>query len=143
MPVSASRNTRRYFVFLSYVRSSRTNTTCFVLSSYLEGLGTSVMDAQAMGVPVVATRTGGVPDIVEDGVTGLLVPPRDPAALAAAIAGLLRGPDMRQRLAKTALVQSRGYDYRQTVYKTLDAYRELVSIPSGGSNRKGKVESIE
>lgn len=115
----------------------------FVLSSCLEGLGTSVMDAQAMGVPVVATRTGGVPDIVEDGVTGLLVPPRDPEALAGAIARLLRAPDLRQQLAKTALVQSRGYDYRQTVYKTLDAYRELVSSPGGGPNRKGKAEPIE
>jgi len=117
--------------------------TCFVLSSYLEGLGTSVMDAQAMGVPVVATRTGGVPDIVEDGVTGLLVSPRDPEALAGAIARMLREPGMRQQLAKTALVRSRGYDYRQTVYKTLDAYRELVSSPGGGPNRNGKVEPIE
>ena len=117
--------------------------TCFVLSSYLEGLGTSVMDAQAMGVPVVATRTGGVPDIVEDGVTGLLVPPRDPEALAGAIARLLRAPYLRQQLAKTALVESRGYDYRQTVDKTLDAYHELVSSPGGGPNRRGKVEPIE
>jgi glycosyltransferase involved in cell wall biosynthesis len=99
--------------------------TCFVLSSYLEGLGTSVMDAQAMGVPVVATRTGGVPDIVEDGVTGLLVPPRDPQALAAAIGRLLDDENLRQGLAKQSLECSRGYDYRQMVYKTLDAYREL------------------
>jgi glycosyltransferase involved in cell wall biosynthesis len=99
--------------------------TCFVLSSYLEGLGTSVMDAQAMGIPVVATRTGGVPDIVEDGVTGLLVPPRDPEALAAAIGRLLDDKELRQRVARKAVEYSRGYDYRQTVYKTLDAYREL------------------
>jgi len=99
--------------------------TCFVLSSYLEGLGTSVMDAQAMGIPVVATRTGGVPDIVEEEVSGLLVPPRDPAALAGAIARMLREPELRQRLASTALTCSRGYDYRNMVYKTLEAYREL------------------
>jgi glycosyltransferase involved in cell wall biosynthesis len=101
--------------------------TCFVLSSYLEGLGTSVMDAQAMGVPVVATRTGGVPDIVEDRETGLLVPPRDPDALAGAILRLLDDPEMRQCLAKKALEKSRGYDYRRTVYKTLDAYHELLA----------------
>ena len=99
--------------------------TCFVLSSSLEGLGTSVMDAQAMGVPVVATRTGGVPDIVEDGVTGLLVPPRDPVALAAAIGRMLDDESLRQSLARKALESSRGYDYRQMVYKTMDAYREL------------------
>jgi glycosyltransferase involved in cell wall biosynthesis len=100
--------------------------SCFVLSSYLEGLGTSVMDAQAMGVPVVATRTGGVPDIVEDGVTGLLVPPRDPAALSGAIVRMLSDGGLRQRLAQTALARSRGYDYRIMVYKTLEAYRELL-----------------
>jgi glycosyltransferase involved in cell wall biosynthesis len=99
--------------------------TCFVLSSYLEGLGTSVMDAQAMGIPVVATRTGGVPDIVEDGVSGLLVPPRDPAALAAAIIRMLGDAELRQDVVNEALARSRGYDYRHTVYKTLAAYREL------------------
>lgn len=103
--------------------------TSFVLSSRLEGLGTSVMDAQAMGVPVVATRTGGVPDIVEDGVTGLLVPVRDPEALARAILRLLDDEDLRQRIAKKALAQAKGYDYRRMVYKTLDAYRLLA----GGS----------
>jgi glycosyltransferase involved in cell wall biosynthesis len=100
--------------------------TCFVLSSYLEGLGTSIMDAQAMGIPVVATDTGGVPDIVEDGVTGLLVPPGDANALAQAIVRLLEDEGLKQHLAKKALAQSRGYDYRQMVYKTLDAYRELA-----------------
>jgi glycosyltransferase involved in cell wall biosynthesis len=100
--------------------------TCFVLSSYLEGLGTSVMDAQAMGIPVVATDTGGVPDAVEDGVSGLLVPPRDPKELARAIVRMLDEDPLRQRIAKTALAKSRGYDYRHMVYKTLDAYRELV-----------------
>jgi len=99
--------------------------TCFVLSSYLEGLGTSVMDAQAMGVPVVATNTGGVPDIVEDGVSGLLVPPRDPEALAGAIVRVLHEPLLRQDIVKEALARSRGYDYHNTVYKTLEAYREL------------------
>jgi glycosyltransferase involved in cell wall biosynthesis len=105
--------------------------TCFVLSSYLEGLGTSVMDAQAMGIPVVATDTGGVPDAVEDGVTGLLVPPRDPESLARAIVRVLDDVELRQRLAKTALAKSRGYDYRHMVYKTLDAYRELVRSEPG------------
>lgn len=100
--------------------------TCFVLSSYLEGLGTSVMDAQAMGIPVVATETGGVPDVVQDGVTGLLVPARDPKTLADAILRLLEDHELRQNLIGHALTQSQGYDHKGMVYKTLDAYRELV-----------------
>ena len=50
----------------------------FVMSSETEGLGTSILDAMACGKPVVGTRAGGIPEVVEDGVTGFLVVPRDP-----------------------------------------------------------------
>src|SRR6185436_3220632 len=62
----------------------------FVMSSVTEGLGTSLLDAMACGRPIVATRAGGIPEIVEDGVNGTLVPPRDAAALAAAIVRALK-----------------------------------------------------
>jgi glycosyltransferase involved in cell wall biosynthesis len=63
--------------------------TVFCLSSHMEGLGTSLLDAMAFGRPVVATAAGGIPEVVEDGKTGLLVPPRDPRALADALHVLL------------------------------------------------------
>jgi glycosyltransferase involved in cell wall biosynthesis len=69
-----------------------------VLSSHLEGLGTSLLDAMAMARPVVATRVGGIPEMVEDGVTGRLVPPRDPAVLARALIELIRRPDEREKM---------------------------------------------
>ncbi|MCI0450961.1 MAG: glycosyltransferase [Candidatus Latescibacteria bacterium] len=106
----------------------------FVMSSYLEGLGTSIMDAQAVGVPVVATRTGGIPELVDDGVTGLLVSPRDPGALAAGMLRFLDDEGLRRSCAHAARVRSSGYDYRTMVYKTLDVYRELcenVGSPLG------------
>ena len=65
----------------------------FVMSSVTEGLGTSLLDAMAAGKPIVATTTGGIPEVVEDGVTGFLVPPRDDAAMAAAIVKLLKDPE--------------------------------------------------
>ena len=68
----------------------------FCLSSRLEGLGTSLLDAMAFGVPVVATAAGGIPEAVEDGVTGRLAPPRDPGALAGALADVL-GDEARRR----------------------------------------------
>ena len=71
----------------------------FVLSSHLEGLCTSILDAMLAGLPVVATRTGGVPEIVMDGRTGLLVPPRAPEALASAIGRMLADTDLRLGLA--------------------------------------------
>ncbi|MDH4037624.1 MAG: glycosyltransferase [Candidatus Krumholzibacteria bacterium] len=97
----------------------------FVMSSYLEGLGTSIMDAQAVGIPVVATRTGGIPEIVEDGESGLLVPPRSPDLLAAAILRMLDDETLREACIRGGRERSHGYDYRNTVYKTLDVYRRL------------------
>ena len=107
----------------------------FVMSSHLEGLGTSIMDAQALGAPVVATRTGGIPELVEDGVTGVLVPPGDGVALARGIARILDDAELRERCIHRAQAQSARYDYRQMVYKTLDVYRRLcVQSPLEGNS---------
>src|SRR5262249_32673556 len=63
-----------------------------VLPSYREAQGLSILEAMALARPVVASAVGGIPEMIDDGRTGLLVPPRDPAALAAAITRLLRDP---------------------------------------------------
>jgi glycosyltransferase involved in cell wall biosynthesis len=70
----------------------------FVLSSTSEGLPLSILEAMAAALPVVATSVGGVPEAVEEGETGLLVPPRDPVRLAAALERLLVDPPLRRRL---------------------------------------------
>ena len=69
--------------------------TAFCLSSQSEGLGTSLLDAMNFGRPVVATAAGGIPEAVEDGLTGRLVPVRDPPALAEALVGVLSNADLR------------------------------------------------
>jgi len=70
----------------------------FVLSSKIEGMGTSIMDAMASSLPVVATRVGGIPKVVVDGETGLLVPPKNPEALAEAILRIYNNRELAERL---------------------------------------------
>ncbi|HEY9272987.1 glycosyltransferase [Achromobacter sp.] len=70
----------------------------FALPTLREALGTVFIEAAAMGLPVVGTNVGGVPETMQAGVTGLLVPPGDPAALAAALESLLADPVLRRRM---------------------------------------------
>jgi len=71
-----------------------------VLASTAEGLPNAILEYMAAGLPVVATKVGGVPEVVQDGVSGLLVPPEDSAALAGALLRLLRDEQFAQRLGK-------------------------------------------
>src|SRR5262249_52255257 len=79
----------------------------FVMSSVTEGLGTSLLDAMACARSIVATTAGGIPEIVEDGVNGLLVPPRDAASLAGAIVRALRDAALRKRMGDAGLARVR------------------------------------
>jgi glycosyltransferase involved in cell wall biosynthesis len=79
----------------------------FVMSSVTEGLGTSLLDAMACARPIVATRAGGIPEIVVDGVNGLLVEPRDHHAMAAAIVRMLKDAALRRRMGDAGLVRVR------------------------------------
>ncbi len=101
----------------------------FVMSSETEGLGTSLLDAMAAGKPCVGTRAGGIPEAVEDGVTGLVVPPRDPEALAHAIVRLLKDEALRQRMGEAGLARVRAqFSVEGMVEGTLEAYRSAVRI---------------
>jgi glycosyltransferase involved in cell wall biosynthesis len=100
--------------------------TLFVLSSHLEGLCTSLLDAQVRGVPIVATRAGGIPDVIESGVTGALVPPRDPEALAGMIVEALADPARRAAWAAAARESVRRFSADAMVENTLAAYGEVL-----------------
>lgn len=113
------------------VREALLEAAVFVMPSVVtpegnqDGIPVALMEAMASGAAVVATRVSGLPELVEDGHNGLLVPPRDPAALAAAIERLLADPALRRRLGAAA---------RETVARHFDARNEadrLLALIAG------------
>jgi glycosyltransferase involved in cell wall biosynthesis len=98
----------------------------FAFPSFFEGLCLAVIEAQAAGVPVVATPVGGITETVVDGETGLLVPPRDAESLAAAILRLLGDGALASRLALEARARVlERYSIEQMVSGTLELYGSL------------------
>jgi glycogen synthase len=97
-----------------------------VLPSFYEELGTVLVEAMQVGLPAVASRVGGVPEVVEDGVTGLLVAPGDPAALAAAMDAVLVDPDLAGRLGANALRKAPEYDLERVAAQVHGLYQRLV-----------------
>lgn len=92
-----------------------------------EGMSNTVLESMAAGVPVVATRVGGTPEIVEDDETGFLVPPGDPDALARATLGLLNNADLAQRLGNEAGRRARNrYSLGHMVRETESLYSRLL-----------------
>jgi glycosyltransferase involved in cell wall biosynthesis len=97
----------------------------FAYPSRFEGLCLAVIEAQAAGLPVVATPVGGIRETVVDGVTGLLVPPDAPDALADAILRLLDDPQLARRLAEAAREQAQRYTEKRMVAETLAVYDSM------------------
>ncbi len=99
----------------------------FVLSSRLEGLGTSILDAFAAGVPVVASRTGGIPEMIEEGISGLLVPVGDPASLSRAIERILLDLALRQKLIEGGRKKVQFFSAQKMAESTRDVYQKILS----------------
>ena len=104
----------------------------FVLSSLYEGLPISLLEAMALGTPVVATRVGGIPEVITDGVEGCLVDPQQPEQMAQRVLGLLGDAERRQRFAENGLRKVRDqFDIRKMVANTENLYREVLARKAG------------
>jgi len=112
-------------------------TDIFVMPSVHESetFGVAAVEAQAMGVPVVASRIGGVPEAVADGLTGLLVPPRDPEALAAAILRIALDVDLRASMSREGpRFVAHHFDWDTNAGRVEQLYRSLLN----GGGRGGR-----
>jgi glycosyltransferase involved in cell wall biosynthesis len=103
----------------------------FVLPSRLEGLCTVLLDAQALGVPIVATAVGGVPEVVQDGVTGRLVQALEPDPLAAAIVETLANPGRRASWVAAALGAVTAFASSETARRSLAEYERVLGARRG------------
>ncbi|MBU1185840.1 MAG: glycosyltransferase family 4 protein [Acidobacteria bacterium] len=99
----------------------------FVLSSHLEGMGSSLLDAMASRLPIVATRVGGIPDVITHEETGLLVPSKNPEKLAAAILRLMEDGDLSARLGEEGYrTVHRKYSAEAMAGKVISLYERLA-----------------
>ena len=99
----------------------------FIFPSVMEGLGLAIIEAQAMGLPVVASDVGGIYTLVKDGVNGFLVHPKEPRALAEAILKLLKDKEMAKELGRQAKQQVRQkFNLKQMVDKIEKVYKDIL-----------------
>jgi colanic acid/amylovoran biosynthesis glycosyltransferase len=116
------------------VRDAMQNSSVFIMPSIRapdgaeEGLPNSLKEAMAIGIPVIATATGGIPELVENGVSGLLVPERDPAALANAVMRLINHPEQIGPMVRAAREKvEREFDIEKLNDRLVEIYREGVA----------------
>jgi glycosyltransferase involved in cell wall biosynthesis len=104
-----------------------------VFPSTYEGFGLVVLEAMSQGLPVVATPVGCVPDLIRDGVNGVIVPPRDANALANAIRRVMDAPAERLGIGANAAATVASMTWRRTAERTLEVYRAALATASGSS----------
>ncbi|MCD6412696.1 MAG: glycosyltransferase family 4 protein, partial [Elusimicrobia bacterium] len=99
----------------------------FVLTSKWEALGTSILDAMATGVAVVATNVGGISEMIEDGINGFLVPPRNPRKMSEKIRALVKDTALRKKFSKNGRRKVMEFTVEKMVSKTYEAYKKLLN----------------
>jgi len=98
----------------------------FVLPSAFEGLPTVILEAMASGVPIVATKVGGIPSIVQDGITGFLINYGDTKQIAEAVINILSDESLAQKMGENGKRISKNYDWQIICKKIEDVYQEVI-----------------
>jgi glycogen(starch) synthase len=131
----------RFLGFFAHYRlpAAMAHADVLVLPSVYEELGTVLLEAMWAGLPIVASRTGGIPDVIEDGVNGLLVPPGEPEALARAIDRVLADRALAYRLSEGAQQRAKDYDWEVLAGRVLQVYLGVTAgrvAPVGSKGAK-------
>jgi glycosyltransferase involved in cell wall biosynthesis len=100
----------------------------FVLPSLEEGFGLALIEAMSYGKPAIATRVGGIPEIIEDGINGILVSPKDHKALANALIDLLSDKSLRKKLARKGQLRSQLFTVNTMVNEIEALYKRLIKL---------------
>lgn len=98
----------------------------FVMPSLIEAFGVSILEAMAAGVPVIATNVGGIPEIIQNGVNGITIPPRNPNILAKAIIDIHFDPDSKEKYRKSGLSTIQNFSSEIMVSRTFELYKQLA-----------------
>jgi glycosyltransferase involved in cell wall biosynthesis len=102
----------------------------FVLPSILEGFGLVLLEAMAAGIPVVATNVHGIKEVVVDGKSGILVPPKNPEAIANAVTRIIEDPQLRKDLVDEGFNRARLFDIQEHLLKLDNLYNNLLGVES-------------
>ena len=127
--LAANLDLKNKFIFLGYkskVGEIIKNYDIFVISSKKEGLGTSILDAQSIGLPVIGTKTGGIPEAVYHNKNGLLVSPENHLELSQAIIKLVDNKKLRDKFSQEAKLSVKKFDIELTVEKNIRLYKECL-----------------
>ena len=104
----------------------------FVLPSLNEGMGRVLVEAMATGLPIVATKVGGVPELVKNGINGYLVPPGDKDSMADSIVSLLKNPSLASRMGEKGREMSKNFSAQRMVLEIESLYKKLEEVKENG-----------
>jgi D-inositol-3-phosphate glycosyltransferase len=104
-----------------------------IMPSHYESFGMVALEAMACGTPVVASQVGGLAFLIQDGVTGFVLPDGDHLALSERLTQLISQPDLRQRLGEQAAAYAQDYSWDKIASRIFDLYNEVLAVPAENS----------
>ena len=123
-------NSVRFFGKLAYPIPNYSRMDIFVLPSLLEGFGIVLLEAMAAGIPVIATNVHGIREVVIDGKSGILIPPKNPEAIAKAVSRIIEDRQLSKDLVEEGFTRAKLFDIQEHLLKLENLYNSLLGVES-------------